>query len=183
MNDMHLSPASVAAAVPSLESRDEFALADLELGANLIEAVGAVQKRRQDVRLLVLWRPLPLPLRVPALCALAGGVFVVVVIVVARLAIVAFFGLPGRFLDCTGAVRCQKFLAADAAAAAASGRGCNCVFMHAVQKPFDHAKGDETSDVDAVQRGGILDAKVTHALPLLEAAVQLHQLRATDQGA
>ena len=54
--------------------------------------------------------------------------------------------------------------------------------MHTVQKPFDHAKRDEASDIDAVQRSGVLDAKVPHALPLLEAAIQLHQLRAADQG-
>lgn len=78
-------------------------------------------------------------------------------------------------------MRCEKIL--GAAAAAASGRGRDRVFVHAVQKPFDHAKGDEASNVDAIQHGGVLDAEVPHALPLLEAAVQLHQLRAADKEA
>lgn len=115
MNDLHL--ASTSAAIPFLESSDEFPLADLELGANLIEAVGAIQKGRQEVRLFFLRL---LPLRVPALCTLAGGVVVNVVEVF--LTVVAFFWLRGSvrglFLDRTGAVRCEKFLAADAAAAA-----------------------------------------------------------------
>lgn len=55
--------------------------------------------------------------------------------------------------------------------------------MHAVQEAFDDAEDDEAAHVDAVQGGGVLDAKVAHAQALLEAAVELHQLGAADQRA
>lgn len=75
MNDLHLPPistttatatattAAAAAAVPFFELSDEFPLADLKLGANLVEAMGAVQKRRQGVGFFFLrFRLLPLML-------------------------------------------------------------------------------------------------------------------------
>ena len=57
----------------------------------------------------------------------------------------------------------------------------NGIFVHAVQEALDHAKGDEASDVDPVQHCRVLDAKVPHALAVLQRTIQLHQFRAAEQ--
>lgn len=122
MNDLYLPTTTT---VPSLEPSDKFPLADLELGANLVEAVGAVQKGGKEVwffflplffrRLLLGW--------VAAFCILAG--VVILVLVVFLLAVVIAFPFPlgggfGLFGVFAGAVGCPKFPAAATRAAAAA---------------------------------------------------------------
>ena len=122
MNDLYLPPTTT---VPFLEPSDKFPLADLELGANLVEAVGAVQKGGQEVWFFFLalcFRRLLLGC-VAAFCILAG--VVVLVLVVFLLAVVIAFLFPlrrgfGLFVVFAGAVGCPKFPAAATRAAAAA---------------------------------------------------------------
>lgn len=195
--------AVAVAARPRLEPSDQLPLADLQRRAHLVEAVRAVQKARQQP-VPVFSRPFARFARSPSLTSFLGS-FLGSFARLARCACLARCARLTRFLahflarlarcarcaSCAGVVGdCARdgFVFAGGeflggGCAGAGGRGGDGVFVDAVQEAFDDAEDDEAAHVDAVEGGGVLDAKVAHAQPLLEAAVQLHQLGAADQRA